>query len=147
MRGKAPGPSPSDAKEQRRWRSEHGSMTLETAVLVPGVLALVGLVVLGARVASAHQVVAQAAEDAARAATLARTQAGATAAAAQAASADLSGPVVCKPWSAGVSGTLTPGATLVARVSCTTTLGILPGTYAISASAGSVVDTLRGVGR
>lgn len=122
-------------------------MTVEAAVLAPAALALVGLVVLGARVASAHQVVAQAAEDAARAATLARTQAGAAAGAAAAAAADLAGPGVCQAWSSGVSGTLAPGSTMVAQVHCTTSLGILPGSYAVSASAGSVVDALRGVGR
>lgn len=128
-----------------RTGEERGSATLELAVLAPAVLALLGLVVVGARVASVHQAVDQAAGDAARAATLARIPAAATAAATAAARADLGAQHLCQPWAVHLSGALVPGGTMTAHVTCTTTFGVLPGGYTASASQSSAVDTYRGV--
>ena len=56
-----------------RFRDERGSATVETVIGVPAFLLLIGLLVLGGRIAIASQVVQAAASDAARAASLART--------------------------------------------------------------------------
>ncbi len=125
-------------------RDDAGSATLELAVLTPAAVLLLGLVVLAGHVVSARQVVSQAAQDAARAATTARSQAGADSAAQAAAAADQAG-TDCGSWSASVSGALVPGGTMTAAVSCTTSLGILPGSFTAANTAGAVVDVYRGV--
>jgi len=53
---------------------ERGSATVEAVIGVPAFLLLLGLLIVGGRVAIAHQVVQSAASDAARAASIARTQ-------------------------------------------------------------------------
>jgi len=129
----------------RARRGEAGSATLELAVLTPAALAVLGVVVLAGHVESARNVVAQAAQDAARAATTARDQNTAQAYANSAAAADLGGRD-CRTWSMNLSGQLRPGAVLTATVTCTTELGILPGSFTTTHSSGAVVDPLRGVG-
>jgi Flp pilus assembly protein TadG len=126
-----------------RRRGEAGSASLELVVLAPAIIALLGLVVLAGHVETAHQVVGQAAEDAARAASLSRSASTTNVAAHAAASADLSGRD-CRTWTVSLGGALSPGATLTAQVACSTPLGILPGTFTATASAGAVVDTYRG---
>ena len=54
-------------------RGERGSATVEAVIGIPGFLLLIGLLVVGGRLAIAHQVVHAAASDAARAASIART--------------------------------------------------------------------------
>jgi hypothetical protein len=112
-------------------------------VAAPVVLALLGLVVLAGRVESAHQVVNQAAEDAARAASIARSQGSATDAAHAAAGADLSGRD-CQHWNLSLSGSFAPGSVVSAQIACTTSLGILPGSFTATSHASSVVDVYRG---
>ena len=124
-------------------RGEAGSATLELAVAAPAVLALVGLVVLAGRVETAHQVVNQAAEDAARAASIARSQASAAAEANTAAASDLSGRD-CERWNLSLSGQIVPGGVMSAQITCTTSLGILPRSFTASARASAVVDVYRG---
>lgn len=63
-------------KPQLRGR-ERGSATVEAVIGVPAFLLLIGLLIVGGRVAIAHQIVQSAASDAARAASIARTQAAA----------------------------------------------------------------------
>jgi len=127
-------------------RGERGSATVELAVAAPAVLALVGLVVLGGRVETARQVVAQAAEDAARAATLARSNSAMSGDAQAAAAADLAGRD-CGAWNLSLSGVVSPGAVISARVTCTTGLGMLPGSFTATGTASAVVDSYRGVAR
>lgn len=127
-------------------RAERGSATVELAVCAPAVLALVGLVVLGGRVETAHQVVAQAAEDAARAATFARAGAAMAPDGHAAAAADVAGHD-CGAWTLTLGGTLTPGAIITARVTCSTGLGILPGTFTATGTATAEVDVYRGVSK
>jgi Flp pilus assembly protein TadG len=73
---------------------EQGSMSVELAVIIPGLIALMLLVALGGRFLEAHGAIDGAARDAARAASLARYpglgQLGATSLAEQAAASDLS---------------------------------------------------------
>ena len=61
----------------RPTRDERGSATVEAVIGVPAFLLLIALLVLGGRIAIAHQVVQAAASDAARAASIARTAASA----------------------------------------------------------------------
>ena len=126
-----------------RRKGEAGSATLELAVAAPAVLALVGLVVLAGRVETTHQVVNQAAEDAARAASIARSQTSASADANSAAASDLSGRD-CEHWNLSVSGQLTPGGVMTTRITCTTSLGMLPGSFTATSGASAVVDVYRG---
>ena len=62
------------ATRRRPPRGENGSAVIETVIGVPAFLLFVGLILLGARVALAHQAVESAAADAARAASIARTE-------------------------------------------------------------------------
>lgn len=57
----------------RRTADDRGSLTLELAVIAPGLLLVVSLLVVGGRMAVAHNAVQSAAGDAARSASLART--------------------------------------------------------------------------
>jgi Flp pilus assembly protein TadG len=129
-----------------RRRTERGSATLELAILAPALLAIAALAVLAGRVETARLVVAQAAEDAARAATLSRTDSGALADAGAVASDDLSGGTDCSSWTMSASGSLKPGSTVSAVVTCSNPLGLLPGDYTATGSASSIVDVYRGTG-
>jgi hypothetical protein len=86
-------------------------MSVELAVLIPGLIALMLLVALGGRFVEAHGAIDGAARDAARAASLARYpglgQLGATSLAEQAAAGDLSG--LCAGTNFGVTVTGFPG--------------------------------------
>ncbi|MEI5009078.1 TadE/TadG family type IV pilus assembly protein [Streptomyces sp. PmtA] len=120
-------------------------------VLVTPLLVLVSLTVVAfGLLADARLVVADAAHQAARAASLARTEKDARAQAERAAGAALreAGASCTRPSVRLSTGGLTPGATVTARVSCTADLsGIthsdLPGHGALSDTAFSVVDTYR----
>jgi Flp pilus assembly protein TadG len=133
---------------------ESGSATVELALLAPGLLLLVGLLIFGGRNALAAGAVEQAAVDAARAASLARTGPDAQAAAhaaADRATADQG--LACQSVTVQVdtSGFDTaPGqdGRVTAAVACTlrlSDLGLpgLPGTKTVSGSAVSVIDTYR----
>ncbi|MFE0178030.1 TadE/TadG family type IV pilus assembly protein [Streptomyces sp. NPDC059002] len=120
-------------------------------VLVTPLLVLVLLVVVAfGRLADARLVVADAAHQAARAASLARTEKAARAQAEQAVDAALreAGASCARPQVRLATGGLAPGATVTARVSCTADLGSLtrtglPGHMALTDTAFSVVDTYR----
>lgn len=72
-----------------RLRDEQGSAALEAAVAVPAFMLFVGLIILGGRIATAHQALESAAADAARTASLARTAHDAEGAAQEAAETSL----------------------------------------------------------
>ncbi|MCL7377026.1 TadE/TadG family type IV pilus assembly protein [Streptomyces sp. 35G-GA-8] len=120
-------------------------------VLVTPLLVLVLLVVVAlGLLADARMVVADAAHQAARAASLARTGKEARAQARHAASAVLreAGASCTRPSVRLTTGGLTPGATVTARVSCTADLGGLtrtglPGHVPLTDTAFSAVDTYR----
>ncbi|MER6075162.1 TadE/TadG family type IV pilus assembly protein [Streptomyces sp. NPDC001817] len=120
-------------------------------VLVTPLLVLVFLVVVAfGLLADARLVVADAAHQAARAASLARTEKEAHAQAERAADEALreAGASCMRPGVRLATGGLTPGATVTARVSCTADLGRLthtglPGHVTLADTAFSVVDTFR----
>ncbi len=134
---------------------ERGSATLELAVLAPGLLVLLGLVVAAGRVQLASGAIEQAAAAAARAASIARDARSAEAAAESAAHAALSGESpACLDLSVDVDVTgfaLAPAepASVTAEVTCRVALADLavpglPGQRSISAVMTSPLDTFRG---
>ncbi|MDQ1024774.1 Flp pilus assembly protein TadG [Streptomyces umbrinus] len=129
---------------------ERGSAAVELVLVTPLlVLVLLVVVALGLLV-DARLIVADAAHQAARAASLTRTEKDARAQAQQAAGAALraAGASCTRPSVRLTTGGLTPGATVTARVSCTADLGDLtrtglPGHVPLAGTAFSVVDTYR----
>ncbi|MGH4029348.1 TadE/TadG family type IV pilus assembly protein [Actinomycetota bacterium Odt1-20B] len=120
-------------------------------VLVTPLLVLVLLVVVAlGRLADARLIVADAAHQAARAASLARTDKEAHAQAQQAAGAALreAGSACTQPHVRLTTGGLAPGATVTAHLSCTAdlsdlTMSRMPGHMTLDETAYSVVDTYR----
>jgi hypothetical protein len=102
---------------------------------------------------TAHQIVADAAGDAARAASVARSSSAAVQAAHQQAAASLAGSgVSCSSMSVSVdTSAWQPGGAVGVTVTCTAQLGdlglpVLSGTRTISARAASVIDLYRQLG-
>ena len=138
----------------RPWTGERGSMTLELAVLAPALLLLVGLLIVGGRVAIATGSVESAARDAARTASIARTPAQASADATSTATTTLaSQDLQCATTTvdvttAGFAVPVGQPAQVSATVTCQVTMADLalpglPGTRAVSGSATSPLDTYR----
>ena len=133
---------------------DRGSVSLELVVLGPGLLLFIVAVIFGGRVAVAGQAVDQAAGEAARTASIARTQtvAGSSAEAAARATLAQQG-LQCQTVSVAVdtSGFSRPvgtPATVTATVACIVDLADLaipglPGTRTVRASASSPIDTYR----
>ena len=137
-----------------RTRLDHGSITLELAVLAPAILLLLGLVLLAGRLATTHQQLDHAAEAAARAATLARDATTARTQATASANANLTGrdaPCTNLHVTVDTTGFTVPAgrpADVVVHLTCTvslTALGIpgIPGSRTLSATATSPLDTYR----
>jgi Flp pilus assembly protein TadG len=142
------GPRPGGA------RGERGSATLELVVWAPGLLLLIALLTVAGRVNSANAAVEQAAVDAARTASSARSAAGAWDMARASAQTTLAAQgLQCTTTTVELdtSGFGTrPGqsATVTATVSCPVRLSDLsvpglPGTRTVSHTATSSLDTFR----
>ncbi|MGI5157293.1 TadE/TadG family type IV pilus assembly protein [Microbispora sp. CA-102843] len=126
---------------------------MELVVLAPALLALIALVVLTGRIATAYSTVESAARDAARQASIARDLAQARRAATTSAAATLRreglrcGPSVAMDTS-GFSRQVGTFAQVTARVTCTVRLGDLlpglPGQKVVRASFASPIDPYRG---
>ncbi|GAA5121000.1 TadE/TadG family type IV pilus assembly protein [Haloechinothrix salitolerans] len=137
---------------RRLRQDEHGSAATELVLLTPLLIMLLLFVVFCGRLADARLRVDDAAHQAARAASLARSGHQAVTDARGTAQAALSrAGVTCRSLSvdAQVSG-LQPGSTVIVTVSCdiglsdVALLGV-PGSMTADASASSVVDRWRGV--
>ena len=138
---------------RRRPDPERGSAVIEAVIGVPVFMLFVALIIFAGRVAIAHQGVESAAADAARSASIARTQgeaqtAGDTAAASSLANQHLNCTV--STVSVDTSGFASPvgtSATINATVTCHVNLSDLlpgvPGTKAITATMSSPLDTYR----
>lgn len=135
-------------------RDERGSTTLELVVWAPGLLLLIGLLTVAGRVNSANAAVEQAAVDAARTASSARTAADAIDAAQSGAGRTLAAQgLQCTTTTVALdtSGFATPpgqSATVTATVTCPVRLSDLsipglPGTRTVSHTATSSLDTFR----
>ncbi len=138
----------------RRWRDEQGSAAVEITLVAPVLVLFVMVVIFGGRLALARQAVQSAAFDAARAASLARTQPEARTAAAKIAAATLANQQLpCASTrvvvdTAGFAKPVGTPATVGVRVHCDVTAGDLglpgvPGTVGVDADATSALDSFR----
>jgi Flp pilus assembly protein TadG len=134
--------------------SERGSASLETVMLAPALLALLLVAVYGGRVALARQSVQAAASDAARSASIARTESVAVSSARASAEATLAAEGVrcvstqitldTSAFSAPVGATGSVAATVVCTVDLTDLVAPgVPGTRVMTATVTSPLDTYR----
>jgi Flp pilus assembly protein TadG len=141
-------------RRRRRTDSERGSAVIEAVIGVPAFMLFVALIVFAGRVAIAHQGVQSAAADAARSASIARTQGAAQTAGSSAATTSLANQQVnCVTTQVNIdtSGFASPvgtPATITATVTCHVNLSDLslpgvPGSKAITATMSSPLDTYR----
>ncbi|MFE5291403.1 TadE/TadG family type IV pilus assembly protein [Isoptericola sp. NPDC056618] len=133
---------------------ERGSAAIEAVIGVPAFVLFVGLVIVGGRIAIAHQAVQAVAADAARAASIARTVDDAQAAAAQGMSAGLANQELrcaATHLTLDTTGLASPpgvAGTVTATVSCTVDLADVsvpgvPGAHTVIATMTSPVDAWR----
>lgn len=133
--------------------SDEGSTVIEVVILAPALALFLGLIIAGGRLAVAHQAVEAAAAQAARAASIARTQDEALTGAQSAATSALGAQglnCVVSAVSIDVAGFATPagtpasvGATVTCQLSLADTLPGLPGSVGVSATVRSALDTYR----
>jgi Flp pilus assembly protein TadG len=108
-----------------RWRrAERGSISVELAVLAPGLVLLLLLVAAGGRVVEVQGHIDGAARDAARAASIARSYGQAVTAAQQAAQADLGTTSLCAPGTVVVRVAGYPAVPVGAAAGATVTVTI-----------------------
>lgn len=131
--------------------ADRGSASVELVLVTPVLLVLLLFVVALGRLADARAQVDGAARDAARSASIARGPDSALTGAEAAAEARLvEGGVTCRHLDVQVEvGTLHPGETVTASVSCDVDFGDLtllgvPGSRAVTARAAEVYDAYRG---
>lgn len=136
----------------RRFDGDRGSLTVELVIITPVAIALLCLVALVGRTASAREQVDEASRDAARAASIERDAATATAAAELAASTSLTtGGFTCDSTRVSVdTSAFAPGGQVSVRVECDVALSDLgligvSGVRTVESEAVSVVDAYRGV--
>lgn len=139
---------------RRRLSGERGSVSLELVVLTPGLLLVLGVLIYGGRLELAKQSVQSAASQAAREASIARTQPEANSTADAAATRSLAEQgldCVSSSVSVDTSGFASPAgtpATITAEVTCVVHLSDLavpglPGSQTVTATANSPLDTYR----
>ena len=144
-----PGPARSRARRPRP--GDRGSAAAELVLVTPFLFLLLLFAVAAGRLVQGKLDVDSAAQQAARAASEARTPAAASAQAQQVAQAALAGQsITCDPAVITPDlGDFTPGGEVTVHVSCTvhlSGLGLLriPGSETITASASSPIDVYRG---
>ena len=139
---------------RRRLAGDRGSVSLELVVLAPGLLLIIGVLIYGGRLELAKQSVQSAASQAAREASIARTQPEANSTADAAATRSLAEQglnCVSSSVTVDTSGFASPAgtpATITAEVTCVVNLSDLavpglPGSQAVTATADSPLDTYR----
>lgn len=144
----------SGAGRKRTRATDRGAATLELAVVAPALLALLGLVIVGGRVAAAGSAVEQASAAGARAASIARDARGAQAEANRISRASLRDQGIdCQPFTSvvdtsGFAAAVGRPANVSVRISCGVPVGDLAvpglaGTRTISASTTSPLDRFR----
>lgn len=129
---------------------ERGALSTELAVVTPVLIGLVLFVVYAGRTVEAEADIANAAYEAARAATLTGTPEQAQTAAAETATANIAeGSVSCQTLEVAVDTSgFQPGGQVTVTLTCTATFSDLallavPGSRTFTATAASVVDTYR----
>jgi Flp pilus assembly protein TadG len=128
---------------------ERGSMAVELVILAPVMMAFIILVVACGRYVAVKGDIEAASRDAARAASLERTQDAGEAAADAVAAAALEHPERCE--AVALSGDFVAGGTITATVTCDVSyagLGLigLPGSKRLTASSSAPLDTYRRTG-
>lgn len=134
--------------------TERGSEAIEAVIGVPAFILFIGLIIAAGRIAIAREAVDSAASDAARSASIARTQPEAKRGASSAATSSLSSQglqCVSKQIRVNTSGFNSPVGTPAAvrvSISCRVSLSDvavpgLPGSYNLTATASSPIDTYR----
>lgn len=128
-------------RSRRLRRSDRGSVAVETAILVPMLVALMGLVVVVGRLGNSKLDLDAAAQSAARSISMARSPADAIAEAEGQARATLRvGSATCRDWSFVVR---TTPADVTVEITCSVDLSsvaMVPGSVTQSASATEVLD-------
>lgn len=135
-------------------RNDRGSEALEAAIGVPAFLLFIALIIAGGRLAIADQAVQAAAAEAARSASISRTQEEAHGSAVSGATSSLANQKLqctTKSVSVDTSGFASPvgtPASVTATVTCVVNLSDvavpgLPGTRTITATMSSPLDTYR----
>lgn len=144
--------SRSSARWRRWWRTDTGSVAAELALVTPFLIALLVLVaVVIARGVDARLRLDDAAHQAARAASLARTApAAASAARSTATTALASAGVNCGSVTVGTSGNFAPGGTVTVTLACWVNLSgasllVVPTSRTLQASATEPIDVFRSV--
>ncbi len=131
--------------------TDEGAFTLSTAIVVPGIIVILAVVIMGGRIAIAHGKVDSAAAEAARAASITRTTGAADTAARTTADAILSD-LSCTGLDVttdltGLDAPLGTPSQVTVTVTCTVPLANLPilrtNDHTITATASSVVDPYR----
>jgi len=142
---------PARLRARRPESRERGSAAAELVLVTPFLVLLLLFAVAAGRLVQARLDVDGAAQQAARAASLARTPAAASVQAQQVAQAALAGQsVTCNPAAITPDlGSFTPGGEVSVRVTCTVRLSDLsllhiPGTETITSTFTSPIDTYRG---
>jgi Flp pilus assembly protein TadG len=142
--------TPAHRRLPHRLGGERGSATAELVLLTPLVVGLLLMIVAFGRFAEARSEVDEAARDAARAASIARSTASARTAAEQAAAATLqAGGVSCRTMTVDLDlADFRPGGNVAARIACVADLADvsllrLPGSKTFSATSVSVIDAYR----
>ncbi|MEV0112551.1 TadE/TadG family type IV pilus assembly protein [Streptomyces sp. NPDC050844] len=133
-----------------RARDDRGSASVELVLVTPLLVLLMLVVVALGRLVDARLVVADAAHQAARAASLARTESDAHAEARRSATTALraAGATCARLKVAVATGGLQPGHSASVQVTCVADLGGLtrtgmPGTVSVASTAYSPIDTFR----
>lgn len=141
--------------DRRRLKNrERGSEAIEAAIGVPAFLLFVAMIIAAGRFAVAQQAIDSAATDAARTASIARTQASARSSAESSATASLSNQdlqCTSRSVTVDVTGFASPPGTpasVTATVTCTVNLSDvtipgLPGNKTITSTMTSPIDTYR----
>ncbi|KOU59214.1 TadE/TadG family type IV pilus assembly protein [Streptomyces sp. IGB124] len=144
----------SDGGWRGRLRDDRGSEAIATAIVAPLLLMLLCTAIAGGRIVTSNSKVDAAAEDAARAASISRTHAGAESEAAEAAARSLNDQGIrCASTSTSIdtSGLAVPlgqVGTVTVTISCTVPLSDLllpgmPGSKTMTSTFTSVVDAYR----
>lgn len=136
---------------RRSWRADDGSVTAQTVFAVPLLIAVLLFVVLCGRLVETRMRVDSAAQDAARAASLARTAQEAQKAARKVAAQDLGpGGSRCAGYSVSIdTSNFRPGGAVRVSVRCAAAMqGLIglgvPGTVSVNSHAVSPIDQYRG---
>ena len=136
---------------RRSWRSDLGSVTAQTVFAVPLLITVLMFVVVCGRLVETRLRVDSAAEDAARAASLARSSQDAQTAARSAVAGDLGGGgSSCSTYTVSIdTANFRPGGGVRVSVRCSASMsglsGLgLPGAVGVTSHAASPIDLYRG---